>query len=373
MEGAAAAPSPVGGVTSLEAMANDIGDRTIVADRSLLDPGALQKGHASLVVMKGAEIGRDYRLKRARTILGRDPSADVQLPDRLVSREHACIEFLWDADERQAHYILIDQGSTNYTFVNSRQVRKVELMDGDKIQLGNTVLKFVLLDDIETKFHEEVRNRITYDQLTGLLTKESLYLALDKELQRCRRYHLPLAVLMMDLDRFKSVNDTHGHAAGSRVLTEVGRRIRESVRALDVSARYGGEEFVTYLAETDAAGGGVTAERVRDGIGSRPFEVDGASIVVTISIGVAAFPGHGDDPEALVKRADAALYRAKAGGRNRVCIEPPPRRAGRGRGAAAAAKAPAPARGRRAPKKAGRARSRGPCASRARRGGRGGR
>ena len=262
-EGAAVALSPVGGVTSIGAMANDIGERTIVADRSFLDTGALQKGHASLVVMKGAEIGRDYRLKRGRTILGRDESADIVLPDPLVSREHAVIEFLWDPEERQQHYILVDQGSTNYTFVNSRQVRRVELMDGDKIQVGNSVLKFVLLDDIEAKFHEEVRNRITYDQLTGLLTRESLYLALDKELQRCRRYHLPLAVLMMDLDHFKAVNDTHGHDAGSRVLAEVGQRIRDSVRARDVSARYGGEEFVTYLSETDADGARLTAEAER--------------------------------------------------------------------------------------------------------------
>jgi diguanylate cyclase (GGDEF)-like protein len=194
-------------------------------------------------------------------------------------------------------------------------------VDGDEIQIGDTVLKFVVLDDVEARFHAEVRNRITYDQLTGLLTKESLYLAIEHELARCRRYGLPLAVLMMDLDRFKSVNDTHGHLMGSHVLSEVGRLIRESIRAADVSARYGGEEFVSYLAETPLAGARQAAERVRAAIEGHPFTLDGVTIRVTISIGVAVCPEHGRDLKTLVARADKALYRAKESGRNRVCAE----------------------------------------------------
>ena len=301
-------------------MPHDIGDQTIVAGRTQLDTGAFRKTHASLVVLQGAEIGRDFRLKRGRTIVGRGLEADVRVSDDLVSREHARIEFLWDPETRESHYILVDLGSTNRTFVNSRQIQRVELLDGDKIQVGNSVLKFVLLDDVEVKFHEEIRNRISYDQLTGLLTRESLYLALEKELQRCGRYRLPVAILMMDLDHFKSVNDAHGHVVGSRVLAEVGRRIRLTLRARDVSARYGGEEFLTYLSETHPDGGSLTGQRIRQAIRSSPFEIDGRSISLTISIGVSAFPDQGRDIEALVKRADAALYRAKAEGRDRVCI-----------------------------------------------------
>jgi diguanylate cyclase (GGDEF)-like protein len=314
------------GATGIAAgsMAKDIGDRTVVAEKTLLDSGAFHRVHASLVILQGAEIGRDFRLKRGQMVIGRGLEAEVRVHDDLVSRGHARLEFTWDKERQEPHFFIVDLDSTNHTFVNSRRVDRAELMDGDKIQVGNTVLKFVLLDEVEAKFHEEVRNRISYDQLTGLLTKESLYLALEKELQRCARYRLPLAILMMDLDRFKSVNDTHGHTAGSKVLTEVGARIRESVRARDVSARYGGEEFVTYLAETNAAGGGLTAERIRYVIGSKPFEVDGKTLPVTISIGVSAFPEHGADIETLVKRADVALYRAKSGGRNRVCIEDTP-------------------------------------------------
>jgi diguanylate cyclase (GGDEF)-like protein len=299
------------------------GDRTQAIARASLDSGRFRKTQASLVVLQGAEIGRDFRLKRGGMVIGRGLEADVRILDELVSREHARIEFAWDASRQGMIYHLVDLGSTNRTYVNSRQIERAELREGDKIQIGDTVLKFVLLDDIEARFHEEVRARITYDQLTGLLTKESLYLVLDTELRRCARYNLPLAVLMMDLDRFKSVNDTHGHQMGSHVLAEVGRLIRESVRSGDISARYGGEEFVTYLSEVRADGALRAAERIRAAVEAHPFVFDGTTIRVTISIGIAVCPDHGRDIKTLVGRADRALYRAKETGRNRVCAEEP--------------------------------------------------
>ncbi|OLC53245.1 MAG: hypothetical protein AUH92_06400, partial [Acidobacteria bacterium 13_1_40CM_4_69_4] len=237
------------------------------------------------------------------------------------SREHARLECSWNPESQVATYHLADLDSTNHTFVNSARIESVELREGDKIQIGDTVLKFVLLDEIEAKFHEEVRNLISYDQLTGLLTKESLYLALDRELQRCLRYELPISILMMDLDRFKSVNDARGHLMGSHVLTEVGRLIRDSLRTVDVAARYGGEEFLAYLAESTTLGAGQAAERIRKAIEGHRFTLDGVTIQVTISIGVACCPEHGRDVRTLVGRADRALYRAKESGRNRVCID----------------------------------------------------
>ena len=126
---------------------------------------------------------------------------------------------------------------------------------------------------------------------------------------------------MMDLDHFKSVNDTHGHLMGSHVLAEVGRLIRDSIRTVDVSARYGGEEFVSYLPEAFLAGAHQVAERVRRAIESHSFSLDGRTIRVTISIGIALFPEHGREINTLVARADKALYRAKESGRNRVCVE----------------------------------------------------
>jgi diguanylate cyclase (GGDEF)-like protein len=296
-------------------------DRTMSIERSALDTGSLRKTHASLVVLQGAELGRDYRLRRGAMVLGRGFGAEIRITDDLVSREHARIEVLWDPARQATSYHLTDLESTNHTFVNTRKIDRVELKDGDKIQVGDTVLKFVLLDDIDAAFHEEVRNRISYDQLTGLLTKESLYLALEMELKRCARYEMPLAVLMMDLDHFKAVNDTHGHLMGSHVLEEVGRLIRESIRAADVSGRYGGEEFIAYLSEATPLGAHQAAERIRKAIEGHAFTLDGQTIRVTISLGIALFPEHGKGLKTLVARADRALYRAKDGGRNRVCLE----------------------------------------------------
>lgn len=298
-------------------------DRTMAIDRSTLDAGRLHQSHATLVVLKGTEIGRNYRLRRGPMIIGRGFGAEIRVADDLVSREHARIDFAWDPEKQSGTYHLVDLGSTNHTYVNSALVESVELREGNKIQVGDTVLKFVLLDDIEAKFHEEIRNRISFDQLTGLLTKESLYLALEMELKRCLRYELPLTVLMMDLDRFKSVNDTHGHLMGSHVLAEVGRLIRESIRGNDVAARYGGEEFVAYLSETGVPGAAQAAERVRHAIEACAFTLDGKTIRVTISIGISSCPEHGRDIQSLVGRADRALYRAKQGGRNRVEVEAP--------------------------------------------------
>ena len=297
-------------------------DITMAIDKAILDSGRFKKAHASLVVLRGAEIGRDFRLRRAHMILGRGSEADIRIHDDLTSREHALIELEWDEGRRAGRFLLTDLGSTNGTLVNNRPIDRVEVKEGDKIQVGGTVLKFVLLDDIEARYHEEVRNRITYDRLTGLLTRESLYLALEMELQRARRYAVPLGVLMMDLDHFKTVNDTHGHLMGSHALAEVGRLIRESIRTEDVAARYGGEEFIAYLPERTSDEARRAAERIRRTIEKAPITHEGVTIFVTISIGVATFPDHGRDITTLVGRADKALYRAKNSGRNRVMVEP---------------------------------------------------
>ena len=295
-------------------------DKTIISQGPTFGDQGVDKSHASLVVMQGAEIGRDFRLRKNRMVIGRSTRADICLPDDEASREHAYISYEGTGTIHGATFTLTDLGSTNHTFVNSKRVESVQLRDGDKILIGDSVLKFVVLDRIEAKFHEEVRELITYDQLTGLLTKESLYMAFERELKRCLRYGIPLTVMMMDLDRFKAVNDGHGHLMGSHVLAEVGRLIQQCIRVSDVSARYGGEEFLSYLAETDRKGAEVAAERIRGEIEAFPFTLDDVTIQVTISIGIAIAPGHGEDLKTLVAAADEALYQAKETGRNRACF-----------------------------------------------------
>ena len=127
-------------------------------------------------------------------------------------------------------------------------------------------------------------------------------------------------MLILDIDYFKSVNDTHGHDAGDDVLREFAQRIRKAIRNIDLACRYGGEEFVIVMPETDVAVATMVAERIRRRIASEPFAIQQGArkLEVTISIGIAAIGAAGDDAAAILKRADTALYRAKRDGRNRV-------------------------------------------------------
>jgi len=166
---------------------------------------------------------------------------------------------------------------------------------------------------------EELRVQATHDSLTGLWNRASILETLDKELARAQREGHPLAMLMIDVDHFKLVNDTHGHQAGDAMLREVARRIRSTIRRYDTAGRYGGEEFVVVLPATDLAGGMTQAERIRQTIAGEGVAASGKLVEVTCSIGVCSWPasGPGDAP-LLIHGADEALYQAKRSGRNRV-------------------------------------------------------
>ena len=163
---------------------------------------------------------------------------------------------------------------------------------------------------------QELERLSVTDGLTGLFNRRHLIDALTDEVRRARRLKHPLALLMADVDRFKDFNDTFGHQAGDQVLTKVADVLRDSVREIDCAARYGGEEFVVLLPETGAAGAADVAERIRSRLAQESFS-GGA---ITLSIGVAEFPEHGENPETLIAGADAALYRAKREGRDRVIL-----------------------------------------------------
>ncbi|MFC3686927.1 diguanylate cyclase [Aquipuribacter hungaricus] len=169
------------------------------------------------------------------------------------------------------------------------------------------------------KEHQEVERLSVTDPLTGVNNFRHLSTMLAREMERATRFGHPLGVLMLDIDRFKPVNDTYGHAAGDAVLRELARRVKECVREVDTVARYGGEEFALLLPETDLDGAERLAGRVLTAIRSERFRLpDGTLRQITASMGVAGFPHHGDTATAVMGAADAALYRAKTGGRDRV-------------------------------------------------------
>ena len=168
--------------------------------------------------------------------------------------------------------------------------------------------------------HETVERQAVTDELTGLANVRAFVERLDHELVRSRRYDTPLALVMVDIDNFKRVNDTHGHLQGDRVLTQVGAVLRELARATDTPARYGGEELAVILPQTDAERAAQLAERMRAAVEALELPLAGGegTLTVTASFGVAAAPESGLTRPELIAAADAALYRAKRNGKNRV-------------------------------------------------------
>jgi diguanylate cyclase (GGDEF)-like protein len=177
----------------------------------------------------------------------------------------------------------------------------------------------------------DVRRYATIDELTGIWNRRSFFENAGREFQRSQRTLRPLAVLMFDVDHFKSVNDTYGHAAGDQVLRGLAERCRSQLRVIDIIGRYGGEEFAVALPETDIEAAGHIAERLRTAIASIPFTTAHGSISLTISIGVAVYvPDHQTTLDAVIDRADRALYIAKRSGRNCVRVWSYPATGGRG-------------------------------------------
>jgi diguanylate cyclase (GGDEF)-like protein len=178
-----------------------------------------------------------------------------------------------------------------------------------------------LQDELRVK-NETLARLSTTDGLTGLRTRRYTNEVLSIEFLRARRYHSPLCVAMADLDHFKLVNDTHGHPTGDSVLRGVASLLLSQLRATDVAGRYGGEEFIVVLAQSELEGGRLLAERWRRAVAGATFEApEGDAVSVQISIGLAAYDSEMKTAEDLVAAADAALYRAKEAGRNRIEME----------------------------------------------------
>jgi diguanylate cyclase (GGDEF)-like protein len=160
----------------------------------------------------------------------------------------------------------------------------------------------------------------TTDGLTKLYVHRYFQLLLDQEIQRSRRHNKIIALVMMDIDNFKSFNDTYGHQLGDKVLKNVARAVKKISRINDVVARYGGEEFVMILPETDAPQAMIAAEKIRASVAEIEIPHENQKLHVTISLGVAIFPLHASEKEALIHAADAALYTSKHRGKNCVSL-----------------------------------------------------
>jgi diguanylate cyclase (GGDEF)-like protein/PAS domain S-box-containing protein len=192
-----------------------------------------------------------------------------------------------------------------------------------KQQLARTVAEQLSLAIANLNLRETLQHQSIRDPLTGLFNRRYLEESLQQEIQRAQRHNHAIGVIMLDIDYFKSVNDTYGHDAGDLALQAVGKILRERVRGSDIACRYGGEEMTLILPESTLAVTQIRAEAIRLEIERLRIDYQGTTLnPFTASLGVSCFPNHGYTASALIKAADAALYQAKSTGRNRVEIAP---------------------------------------------------
>jgi len=261
----------------------------------------------------GPNMGRRFALSSAEHFVGRLAELDIALDAEGLSRKHARI---YRTDQG---WSIEDLGSTNGTLVNDVKVDRGPLRDGDILRFGVATCKFLAGDNIESQYHEEIYRMSIQDGLTGVHNKRFLLEFMEREIAGAARRGAPLSLIMLDIDHFKKINDTHGHLAGDAALKDLCKRLKPRVRAADLLARYGGEEFAVVLPDTSLAGAIELAEDLRLLVAGEPFAHDDLRISCTVSLGVSqldpAQPGRPDD---LIRVADEKLYEAKRGGRNRV-------------------------------------------------------
>lgn len=272
-------------------------------------------GRECLVVLysgNNSMIGKKYDLAPGVTAIGRDPLATIVLDVDSVSRSHARI------DVGSEGTFVSDLGSTNGTFVNDGQIVRSVLNAGDLLKVGDVIFKFLAGNNVEAAYHEEIYRMTIRDGLTSVANARHLKEFLERESARSKRHGRELALVMFDIDHFKTVNDTFGHLTGDYVLRELARVVENRMRRDELFARYGGEEFALVLPETTTDGALEFAQIVRKTVEEHRFQFDGHIIPITISAGVAMYSPEMLTIEQFIKTADDALYRAKRNGRNRV-------------------------------------------------------
>jgi diguanylate cyclase (GGDEF)-like protein len=292
---------------------NDPKSQTVARVALPTDEPTLGRRTPGLVVVAGADIGKRFPLATPGLVIGRDPqTAEIVLADPAVSGRHCAVE-----TDGAGGFRVVDLASRNGTFLNGEKVAERSLAEGDKIFVGETVLRYSLHDAIEEKFHDRVDTLMNVDALTGLLVKRAFDLELARAFEGAVRAQTPLSLLMMDLDGLKSINDNRGHQMGSLCIAEVGKIILQEISPIGRACRYGGDEFIAYV-DGGLEGTEAAAERIRGRVRECEFVRDGVRVTTTISIGVAPLDAGAPTPDHLLQRADEALYRAKRGGRNRV-------------------------------------------------------
>lgn len=289
---------------------NDLGVMTVTE-------GLTESNGCALVVVQSTEMRelcRRYELESEHSpvVIGRADDSAILLDSTMVSRHHAQLE------KRDDGWWLVDNKSTNGTWFNGERTRATKLRHNDHLRVGPTTFKYVEGNDLDSRYLDALRQAMMTDGLTLTLTHAAFCDTLSSEFLRSRRYGRNLSLVMIDVDKFKRVNDTHGHLAGDHVLRTIAAVVRSRVRRSERVGRLGGEEFAVLLPETSVEGAVVLAEDLRRRVAESPFIFGATLMPMTVSLGVSSLCPEVSSPEHLLDAADKLLYEAKHAGGNRV-------------------------------------------------------
>ena len=283
-----------------------------------------------VAIYRGPSLGTDEVLtrgfddtttERLRGLIGGEKRSEVSATlEAEVVEGGALVELLREAGIEAPRWLVVPMDASNQDEVGFLLLPEERAPFGDDdLEIARMVAAYGQVGVYNAERYLRAKERAFIDDVTGAYNARYLFAALEHELRRADRYGSELSLIFLDVDRFKLVNDSHGHLVGSRTLRALSQVLLGCIRQVDTLARYGGDEFTILLADTSHETAQTVAERIRAAVATAEFEGQGSSLHITVSIGVASFPEHAQSGEALLDLADKAMYRAKSLGRDRVC------------------------------------------------------
>lgn len=300
-----------------EMTSSDLTKRDLRREEGASPPGD-SNFSIGFTVIHGNEVdfGKHFNFAGGSLIIGREKNNRISLEDEKVSKRHCEVSIIrtWDLEE----VIIKDLNSTNGTYLNGKPIRKAVLKSGDKIGLGDTVLRFSYNDLLEEEYHARLFTFAATDSLTGLYNRRYIINELENQSRIARRNNREFSIAIFDIDNFKQINDDYGHLAGDDYLKRLSMELTQCLREQDICGRIGGEEFLVILPETPLDGAFNLANRLREKIRDIELLHQGQIIRTTISGGVSQFGLHASESRALFEKADLALQKAKKTGKDIV-------------------------------------------------------